>query len=225
MRPTKREPEPSMFEIIGSSDDEACKENENSLTESEEGDMSRRRYTRNQMQMVESKMPGCMTPDKRRKQQQRSSPRLQNSDSANRKKLGTSQLITGNKIKTKLQESPPKTKLGEIRSENLRRSPRRNSPRKQQDGNDNKEGPQKVSSRKLSSTHHNVIDAKQLTMSADNKTSTLNGIKKEHNLSTRKRPHEESRKSDTVDGWKTAKREIKKGDPFLQGKESEPCVI
>ena len=228
MRPTKREPEPSMFEVIGSSDDEACKENENSLTESEEGDISRRRYTRNQMQMVESKMPGCMTPEKRRKQQQRSSPRLLNSESTNQKKLDTSQLI-----KAKLQESP-KTKLGEIRSENLRSSPRRTSPRKQKDVNENKERRQaensglenvnKISSvrspatnRKLSSTHHNVIDAKKLSMTAD-KTSALNSIKKEHNSSARKRPREESRKADSVNEWKTAKREVNKGNHFLQGR-------
>ena len=227
MRPTKREPEQSMFEVIGSSDDEAYKENENSLTESEEGDMSRRRYTRNQIQMVESKMPGCMTPEKRIKQQQRSSPRLLNSDSTNQKKSDTSRLS-----KSKLQESP-KTKLGEIRSENLRSSLRRTSPREQKDVKENKEGRQAASSglenvkissvhspptnRKLSTTHHNVIDAKKLSMTTD-KTSSLNAIKKEHNSSSRKRPREESRKVDPGYDWKTSKSEVDKGNHFLQGR-------
>ena len=206
MRPTKREPEPSMFEMIESSDDEACKESENSLTESEEGDMSRSRYTRNQMQMVESKMPGYITPDKRRKQHRRSSPRLLNRDSA-------------------------KKRLSEIRSENLRSSPRRTSPRQQKDVNKIKEGRQTANSglenvrlptvrspptsKKLSSTHHHVIDAKELSKTADGKTSTL-----KHSSSSRKRPREESRKADTdtVNEWKTAKREVNKSDLFLQGR-------
>ena len=233
MRPTKREPEPSMFEMIESSDDETCKENENSLTESEEGDMSRRRYTRNQMQMVESKMPGYITPDKRRKQHRRSSPRLLNRDSANQKKSDTSQLNNANKSKTKPES--PKKRLSEIRSENLRSSPRRTSPRQQKDVNKIKEGRQTANlglenvklptvrspptSKKLSSTHH-VIDAKELSKTADGKTSTLNIIKKEHNSSSRKRPREESRKADTdtVNEWKTAKREVNKSDLFLQGR-------
>ena len=234
MRPTKREPEPSMFEMIESSDDEACKENENSLTESEEGDMSRRRYTRNQMQMVESKMPGYITPDKRRKQHRRSSPRLLNRDSAIQKKSDTSQLNNANKSKTKPES--PKKRLSEIRSENLRNSPRRSSPRQQKDVNKIKEGRQIANlglknvelptvrspptSKKLISTHHNVIKAKELSKTADGKTSTLNVIKKEHNSSSRKRPREESRKADpdTVDEWKTAKREVNKSDLFLQGR-------
>ena len=234
MRPTKIEPEPSMFEMIESSDDEACKENENSLTESEEGDMSRRRYTRNQMQMVESKMPGYITPDKRRKQHRRSSPRLLNRDSAIQKKSDTSQLNNANKSKTKPES--PKKRLSEIRSENLRNSPRRSSPRQQKDVNKIKEGRQTANlglknvelptvrspptSKKLISTHHNVIKAKELSKTADGKTSTLNVIKKEHNSSSRKRPREESRKADpdTVDEWKTAKREVNKSDLFLQGR-------
>ena len=233
MRPTKREPEPSMFEMIESSDDETCKENENSLTESEEGDMSRRRYTRNQMQMVESKMPGYITPDKRRKQHRRSSPRLLNRDSANQKKSDTSQLNNANKSKTKPES--PKKRLSEIRSENLRSSPRRTSPRQQKDVNKIKEGRQTANlglenvklptvrspptSKKLSSTHH-VIDAKELSKTADGKTSTLNIIKKEHNSPSRKRPREESRKADTdtINEWKTAKREVNKSDLFLQGR-------
>ena len=234
MRPTKRELEPSMFEMIESSDDEACKENENSLTESEEGDMSRRRYTRNQMQMVESKMPVYITPDKRRKQHRRSSPRLLNRDSANQKKSDTSQLNNANKSKTKPES--PKKRLSEIRSENLRSSPRRSSPRQQKDVNKIKEGRQTANlgledvklptvrspptSKKLSSTHYHVIDAKELSKTADGKTSTLNVIKKEHNSSSCKRPREESRKADTdtVNEWKTAKREVNKSDLFLQGR-------
>ena len=233
MRPTKREPEPTLFEMIESSDDETCKENENSLTESEEGDMSRRRYTRNQMQMVESKMPGYITPDKRRKQHRRSSPRLLNRDSANQKKSDTSQLNNANKSKTKPES--PKKRLSEIRSENLRSSPRRTSPRQQKDVNKIKEGRQTANlglenvklptvrspptSKKLSSTHH-VIDAKELSKTADGKTSALNIIKKEHNSSSRKRPREESTKADTdtVNEWKTAKREVNKSDLFLQGR-------
>ena len=232
MRPTKREPEQSMFESIESSDDEACKENENSLTESEEGDMSRRRYTRKQMQMVESKMPRCITPDKRRKQQRRSSPRLLNSHSANQKKSDTLHLNNANESKTELESS--KKRLSEIRSENLRSSPRRASPRQQKVANKNKEGRKTTNSglenvkiptvrspptsRKLSSTHHRVVDAKELSMTADNKSSTLNVIKKEHDSSSRKRPREESRKADTGNEWKPAKKEDNKGDFFLQGR-------
>ena len=125
-----------MFEVVDSSGDEAEKENENSLTESEEGDMSRRRYTRNQIQVIESKMPGCLTPEKNRKWEQftksRSSPRLSTIEKNNKGKSDSGNLkhdLSSPKAKSQ-KSSPPR--LTAIQSENLQStSPKRTSPRRQ----------------------------------------------------------------------------------------------
>ncbi len=100
LKPTRREPEPSMFEKDEDDPSDVPDTGlEHSLTESEELDMSQRRYTRNQKQMIGAKMASCVSPQKN---QEKSTPQQGRSRSSRK----TQDQSTPQRVSTRASPKP-----------------------------------------------------------------------------------------------------------------------